>query len=347
MTVRALMTRGLSTVRAAIDLIHQAMGPEEFHLGASYSTEHTPLRLSADAFFLEPPEATPEAYVAWLLALCRDRDFRLVWPQSRWSSLLDARARFADAGVRLILPCPDSATLAEIQDKARANARLAAAGVPLPQARLVTARAEFDEAVRALSDGGRRACVKPVKSIYGLGFRLIDNGKSPLERFLGNDCFTVGESEFAQLLDSAEGQTPFLTMEYLGGDERSIDCLAHEGQLVRAIVRRKPASSRWRWQIVEDDPEAWDIARRAVAAFRLHGLINVQTRERIAPDGRRQQCFLEVNPRMSGGLYLSCLAGLNLPYWMLRLMCGTVDAEAIPRPASGVQVAKIEQGVIL
>lgn len=345
--VRALLTRGLSTVRAAVDLIHQAMRPGEFYLGASYSTEHTPLRLSADGFYLEPADATPDAYVAWLLALCQDRGFTLVWPQSRWSLLLDERARFAGAGVRLILPCPDSETLAAIQDKSRANARLADAGVPLPHTLPVSTGAEFGEAVAALRDGGRRACVKPVRSIYGLGFRLIDNSKRPLERFLANDCFTVGESEFARLLDSAEGQTPFLAMEYLAGDERSIDCLADRGQLVRAIVRRKPANSQWRWQIIEDDAEAWDIARRAVAAFQLHGLINVQTRERIESDGRRQQCFLEVNPRMSGGLYLSCQAGLNLPYWLLRLACGTVDAQQIPRPASGVQVAKIEQAVIL
>ncbi|MBL8250102.1 MAG: ATP-grasp domain-containing protein [Candidatus Competibacter sp.] len=344
---RVLLTRGLATVRAAIDLVHAAMRASEFYLGASYSTEQTPLRLAADAFYLEPPDATPDSYVEWLLALCRDQNFGLIWPQSRWSLLLDERARFADAGARLILPCPDSDTLADIQDKSRANARLAQVGVPLPQTLLVTARAEFDEAVRALSDGGRRACVKPVKSIYGLGFRLIDNGKSPLDRFLANDCFTVGETEFARFLDAAEGRTPFLVMEYLAGDERSIDCLACEGQLVRAVVRRKPANAHWRWQIIEDDPEAWDIARRAVAAFRLHGLINVQTRERTDADGRRQQCFLEVNPRMSGGLYLSCQAGLNLPYWMLRLMCGTVEARDIPRPASGVRVAKIEQAVIL
>lgn len=44
MALRVLMTRGLSNVRDAIELIHQAMAPGEFHLGATYFTEHTPLR---------------------------------------------------------------------------------------------------------------------------------------------------------------------------------------------------------------------------------------------------------------------------------------------------------------
>ena len=76
-------------------------------------------------------------------------------------------------------------------------------------------------------------------------------------------------------------------------------------------------------------------------------LENVQTRERVHPDGRREQCFLEVNPRMSGGIDMACQAGLNLPYWLLRLVAGTVEEAAIPPPAHGVRVAKIEQAMVL
>ena len=134
-------------------------------------------------------------------------------------------------------------------------------------------------------------CVKPVRSIYGLGFRLIDDGQRPPDRFLANDSFTIGSAEFAGLLAAADGQRPFLAMEYLAGDERSIDCLAHEGRLVRAVVRRKPVEAHGRWQRIENDPEGWEIARRAIAAFGLNGLVNVQTRERLHPDGRPSSAF--------------------------------------------------------
>lgn len=347
MTTRVLTTRGLSNVRDAIELIHRAMAPGEFHIGASYVTEHTPLRLSADSFYLEPAEAEPDAYVEWLLALSRAQDFAWVWPQSRWALLMGWRERFDALGVRLILPCPDAATLDDIQDKSRANARLEAIGVPMPQTLLVTTGAEFVAAMATIGDSGQRACVKPVRSIYGLGFRVIDDGKRPLDRLLGNDSYTIGGAEFASLLDAAEGRHPFLAMEYLAGDERSVDCLARTGTLVRAVVRRKPAKAHGRWQIIEDDAEAREIARQVVGAFRLDGLINVQTRERIGHDGRRQQCFLEVNPRMSGGIDMACRAGLNLPYWLLRLVAGMVAEEAIPWPAADVRVAKIERAVTL
>jgi biotin carboxylase len=347
MSTRVLFTRGLSNVRDAIELIHRAMAPGEFHLGATYVTEHTPLRRVADSFYLEPVETAPEAYVDWLLALCRGQEFAWVWPQGRWSLLLTHRSRFARAGIRLILPCPHLEMLDDVQDKARANARLAAVGVPLPQTLPVITSAQFGDALVALGGATRRVCVKPVRSIYGLGFRLIDDDKRPLDRFLANDCFTIGSAEFAELLDAANGQRPFLAMEYLAGDERSIDCLAREGRLVRAVVRRKPANAHGRWQLIEDDPEGWEIASLTVAAFGLDGLVNVQTRERIHPDGRREQCFLEVNPRMSGGIDMACQASLNLPYWLLRLAIGTVAEADIPWPVPVVRVAKIERAVVL
>ena len=108
---------------------------------------------------------------------------------------------------------------------------------------------------------------------------------------------------------------------------------------------QRPAQGRW--QLIEDNPEAWAIAERVIAEFRLNGLINIQTRERIHANDRREQCFLEVNPRMSGGIDMACQAGLNLPYWLLRLVAGTVEAAAIPWPVAGVRVATIEQAVTL
>jgi hypothetical protein len=44
---------------------------------------------------------------------------------------------------------------------------------------------------------------------------------------------------------------------------------------------------------------------------------------------------------------MACQAGLNLPYWLLRLVAGTVEEADIPWPVGGVRVAKIEQAVVL
>ncbi|HRF42872.1 MAG TPA: ATP-grasp domain-containing protein [Candidatus Competibacteraceae bacterium] len=347
MTQRVLLTRGLSNVRDAIDLIHQAMLPGEFHLGATYFTEHTPLRQAADSLYLEPADKEVEVSIEWLLDLCRTQDFGWIWPQGRWPLLLQAQDRLAATGIRSILPCPDADTLEVLQDKARANARLAAAGVSLPRSLPVAAADEFIAALAELESSAHKVCVKPVQSIYGLGFRLIDDSKRPFDRLLSNDSFTIGRAEFAALLETSAGERPFLAMEYLAGDERSIDCLAWHGRLVRAVIRRKPSTAHGRWQIIEDDAESWKIAAHAVAEFRLHGLVNVQTRERLHPDGCREQCFLEVNPRMAGGIDMACQSGLNLPYWLLRLAAGTIEEAQIPWPASGVRVAKIERAVIL
>lgn len=347
MTTRILLTRGLSNVRDAISLIHAAMIPGEFYLGAIYPTPLTPLRGVADSFFPEPATDVADDYVERLLDLCQKQNFAWVWPQGRWEALLNAQSGFAAAGVRLILPCPDADTLDVIQDKARANDRLQALGIPLPQTLPVVTAAEFAEALATLGTGGRPICIKPARSIYGLGFRRIDDQKTALDRLLSNDSFTISSAELAAALAGAAGRRLFLAMEYLAGAERSIDCLALDGHLVRAVVRCKSPAAQGRWQLIEDNPDAWALAGRVVTEFRLNGLINIQTRERIHTDGRREQCFLEVNPRMSGGIDMACQSGLNLPYWLLRLVTGTIEHAAIPQPGAGMRVAKIEQAVTL
>ncbi|MCP5159456.1 MAG: ATP-grasp domain-containing protein [Gammaproteobacteria bacterium] len=347
MTWRVLLTRGLSNVRDAVALIHQAMTPGEFHLGVTYCTEHTPLRQVADSFHLELTVSEADTYVEEVLELCRQQDFGWIWPQSRWSLWLQAQDRFTAAGIRSILPCPDIDTLEVLQDKARVNDRLVAAKVPLPHSIRVTTGDEFNAALAELGGGARKVCIKPVQSIYGLGFRVIDDLKRPFDRLLSNDFFAIGSADFADLLDAAAGERPFLAMEYLTGDERSIDCLAWHGRLVRAVTRRKPSAAQGRWQIIEEDPASWSIAADVVREFQLHGLVNVQTRERLHADGHREPCFLEVNARMSGGIDMACQAGLNLPYWLLRLVTATTEEAHLPWPASGLRVAKIEQAVTL
>ena len=162
---RVLLTRGLSNVRDAIELIQQTMLPGEFHLGATYFTEHTPLRQVANSFYLEPADGEADASIEWLLDLCWKQDFSWIWPQSRWSLLLQAQDRLAATGIRWILPCPDMDTLEVLQDKARANARLAAIGVSLPRSLPVVTAGEFIAALAELGSSAHKGGVKPVQSI--------------------------------------------------------------------------------------------------------------------------------------------------------------------------------------
>lgn len=347
MPCHVLFTQGLSNVYDAIVLARQAMRPGEFYFTAGYSNPHTPLKTVADNFLIEPRIADEEAYIDWLLGVCRAHDIDILWPQSRLPAILKHRQPFDAAGITLVLPCADADTLAILNDKIATANRLREQGIPLPRWQPFQTPDELDEALVRLRASCERICVKPAVSICAQGFRLLDDSRDAFTRFLHNDVYTIGLPELKALLGANRTERLFLAMEYLSGDERSIDCLVRDGTLIRSVTRRKPRAFRGRLEVIEDDSEGQAIAAEICETFRLHGLVNLQTRERILPDGRREQCFLEINPRMSGGINMACESGLNLPYWTLRLAAGTAAPEDIPIPCTGLLVGTVYRALTI
>ncbi|NJN45481.1 MAG: ATP-grasp domain-containing protein [Candidatus Competibacteraceae bacterium] len=347
MTLRVLFNQGLSNVHYALSLIQQCMKPDEFRLAAGYSVEHTPLKTVADNFILEPSNLTGTAYAEWLLDCCRRHQIDWLWPQSRLPLLFAYQQEFARFGIRVLWPCLEPDTLAVLEDKSCTAGVLQPHGIALPRWRQFSNIAEFDAALTALGYPHSRLCVKPAIAIYAQGFRVLDDTRDPFERFMHNNVSVIGVEELRTLLRLKRRETVFLALEYLEGDERSIDCLVTAGRLVRSVTRLKPQAAQGRFELIEDNPEGEAIAAQLCRIFGLNGLVNIQTRERILPDGSREQCFLEINARMSGGINMACLSDVILPYWALRLAVGTATVDDIPLPRSNRLVTTIHHAVVL
>lgn len=125
-----------------------------------------------------------------------------------------------------------------------------------------------------------------------------------------------------------------LVMEYLEGPEYSIDCLAQDGRLIRATVRKKPGRAGGA-QLLEENSALYDLARSLTKRLQLRSLFNIQAR---CSGGVPK--LLEINARMAGGIYFSCLSGVNYPYWALRLAKDDCEHE-IPRQVYGIRVNQV------
>lgn len=347
MTMRVLFTQGLSNVYDAITLIRSAMRPGEFFITASHRTGYTPLKTVVDTFVTEPETAIGMAYIQWLLEVCRRHRIDLLWPQSHLPTLFEHRRWLTAEGIRVLLPCADRDTLAIIDNKIHTAETLRQHAVALPRWQPFRTAEELDDALSALGYPAKRLCIKPAVSICAQGFRILDDRRDRFARFIQNDSSTIGVDELKALLAEWPGATTFLAMEYLAGDERSIDCLVMEGTLVQSVTRRKPRAAGSRLEIIENDPEGRAVAASVCRVFGLNGLVNIQTRERIRADGSREQCFMEINARMSGGINMACLSGVVLPYWTLRLAAGTAQPEDVPKPRADLLVTTVYQAVAL
>lgn len=335
-------------MRDALAGIRQDSSPGEFSLLASYITPLTPLQHIVDQLLSEP-EASPDEWLSWLAETVLTERIDLVWPQAWIKTLLRYPAAVVKLGVPVLLPCRDEDTFRLFQNKDACHAALGTRlpEVPLPWQRAATGVAEVRAALEACRDLGMAPCIKPLEGMYGLGFRMIDKHGSAMRRILTNDTYSISESDLLTAL-SAEVKPPaLLVMEYLAGDERSLDILAWHGKVIASVVRRKSSAFGGRWQTIERDPESEAIAAKVVDEFGLHGVINLQTRERVLHDSGRQPCFLEANLRMSGGIGRSRAAGLNLPLWAVRLALGTATTADVPTDSCTGFVATYESAVLV
>lgn len=332
-----LLNHGLASVTEALRLLRTGRRLGEFQLLAMRPA-HLRLGASAEADIVLPElgKVAPEVYVQQLLQWCEQYKVTVFWPQFWLKTVLRYQTEFTQRGIHLILPCPDLATFALLQDKVQVYDAVRGRLPPawLPDYRRVTDSADFAAALAELAPRHERLCIKPTVGVYGGGFRILSDN-SPVQRWLANDTLHARPKEVAAWL--AKTPTACLLLEYLPGAERSIDCLACHGELVAAVVRRKASPAPWQW--IEDHPESLELARLLCRQFQLNGVINIQTRERMLQDGRVQPVLLEINPRMSGGIGMSS-AAYNLPLAAVRQALG--QALDLPPVRTGFQVRLAE-----
>jgi carbamoyl-phosphate synthase large subunit len=114
-------------------------------------------------------------------------------------------------------------------------------------------------------------------------------------------------------------------MEYLPGKEYSVDILCQNGKCYSVIPRSREQVKLGISFIgtVEKNEELIELSRKIIHETGLSYNINLQFKcdENGAPK------LIEINPRLSGTVFLCVAAGVNLPYLGVKLALG----EEIPR----------------
>jgi hypothetical protein len=327
--------QGLSQNYDAVRLI-RAEAAGALVVCASHRERDAPVLQVADRGFEEPPRATPEeAYVQWALEICVREQVDLFVPSRHAGAIAAARAQFERRGVRVQVAQAEAlAGALEYKDTLYAEV---AGQLELPAYRVVSSLAQFDEAYAALRLDHQRLCVKPTRGLFGAGFRILDETIDPLDAILRVEGTLAALAVYRSALAQTRRAFSLMLMEYLEGPERSVDCLAHQGELVTAVARLKHG----RHQSLETSGAAIEGARRLVERYRLDGIVNIQFR-----DTRGIPHLLEINARMAGGMLYSC-AALNLPYWSAMLALGLAQPHDVPAPRQGLRVAPISGALII
>lgn len=337
---RIWLNKNLSSTVRILELFRQESDSQRFELVCSHPDGDNPVKLVADIFEQEPGKSSchGQDYVDYCLNFVRRNKIDLFVPGRGLSAIACYRAWFEELGVQVLLP-GSAHSLAAMEHKDYLYDLLADTSLcALPAFGAARTLAEFEAHFERIAKMGHEVCFKPAVGVYGMGFHRIGGEGRPVDRFLSGTSTAVSLDEVRYYLSQVDSFQSLIVMQYLPGDERSIDCLAVDGNL-RACVSR--VKSQKEYQVLEDNPFIFEQARKLTAHLKLKGLFNIQFKD----DEVGIPHLLEINARMSGGLPMACLSGFNFFYWAVKL---AIEPDChLPEPLRGLKVRDVSAAVLL
>ncbi len=326
---RVWYNKAFSSVATAIRLIREADASGTYEIYCTNSNTHSPAVRTAHHFSVEPSGLSEAAYVDWCLEFCRQQQIDIFIPGKAAGAIAGQHPRFLAAGTR-VLSVASSDVLALLRDKAAFYQAVELPLTPPADFRVVRTIEQYDVAYAQLRALYPQLCIKPATSVFGIGFSVIDEQRSTTQLLLDGVEYHVNATALRDGLAAMAEFRPLLLMEYLPGHEYSVDCVADFGRLVCSVPRKK-SLVQGHGQTIELHPDIVESVRQLAHSYQLNGVFNVQFRE-----GLRGLGLLEINPRMSGGIGMACLAGPNLPY------CGLVGFD---KGYAGLELPAVREGL--
>lgn len=286
----------------------------------------SPVLQAGDYVELEPARdsVTGTEYVEWALGFCAKHGIDVFVPMRGMAGIAGRVKDFEALGTRVLVSPRDAVILLDDKDLAYKSAR--ENGIAVPPWRIASNAEEMANAYYDLKtelEDNEMVCIKPVQGVGAAGFRTIVNSRPTLDDLLSKPRNEISLDGLLEILahTEANGQPvpAFMVLPYLDEPEVSVDCLSDmDGRIIAAIPRSKDGSLR---KLATDAGKAIDIAVAMSETYGLRYLTNTQIRW-----FRGEAVLLETNTRISGGMYASALAGVNLPWEGIKLaLTGKVD----------------------
>ncbi|SCW44610.1 ATP-grasp domain-containing protein [Paenibacillus tianmuensis] len=336
MTTRIWFNRTFATATHYVDMIRNNPDGKVVEIYATHPKRHSLMLQAADHADLEP-DLSMEQYPQFCIDYCRQHAIDIFIPHFGLSEIAKYADEFERVGTKVMLG-GNADLLRLVSDKGDVFRKLAdVEGLTIPEYHIVSTAEEFEAAFRSLKEKGLNACFKPVTGEGGAGFRVIDDMPPTLDILYRSIKPNMYIGDVLRMLSVVESFEPLMVMELLTGPEYSVDCLGNQQSLLAAVPRKKVEG---RIRALEDNSELIRLAAAIHERIPLQYNFNIQF---IYQDDTPK--LLEINPRMSGGLYTSCLSGINFPYLAVKMLLN--EEIVVPAPNLNLMATHVEKEVLL
>lgn len=282
--------------------------PNSFILGSSY-TENCAYKPVVDEFFVEKNIKTASEYINFALETCKTYKINIFFPKYFVNTIIRNKDKFEEIGVTVISEGYNTRRL--FNSKATVYQYLLKRGYSahfIPEYYKVTSLEEYKEAYSRIRDAGNIVCLKFDKDEGAQSFRVVthdlisvDSLNETLENLVTPDTML----NILGLMEHQGAFKPLMVMPKLSSPEISVDCYNSPTKGFIAIPRYKYGE---RIKKVILNGEVIDNCREIDRIYKFKYGFNVQYRW----GDNEELKLLEINPRLSGGIHMSTLAGFSI-----------------------------------
>jgi carbamoyl-phosphate synthase large subunit len=289
--------------------------------------------------FFRIPKASAPDFIDAMYQICLEQKIDVLIPLvTRELEVLSThKGRFLEIGTRIVVS--DAEQLHAANDKLKLMQTLQQAGIPVAEFYTAKTALEIAEYARKLGYPHKKVCIKPALSNGSRGMRILDAGSGSFEAFFeqkpGNTHTTL---ESILELFGDKPLPDMLVMEYLPGEEYTVDALLDQGEPLLLLPRKRIAMNNGISVagVFEENHEIIDYATRVFQCMKLHGPNGLQVKR--GEDGRFY--MLEINPRLQGSTTTAMGMGINLPVLAVKQAMGSAIKPLIPQPQWGLRFVR-------
>lgn len=300
---------------------------------------------------VEPAFISPEDYARWALAFAIKHEINTIFPGRHAEALIAIEGEFRLAGITLLqTAAPKEAAVMSDRPALYQRLRDCFHADIVPD--FVTwaddykaGLGEVVEIARAKLDvpdcSDKALCIMPSTGKINKGFFKFVNCRDPQQQLVKPEERVMTIAEFGLVAHSLalrnQSTRKWVIMEYMSGVVYSVDCLAWNGQAVAHVIREKQ-ETQGQGHVVAENEFVQRQVEIIAKDFGLSGVFNAK----FLVDRHGRLKLLSATPTFVGGLGMSILAGVNLPWLWLKMHASQgAWAHRIPQPTIGMRLDSV------
>lgn len=274
--------------------------------------------------FYKVPVATSDEYVDIVLDICRKENVDIYFPNISAEVTAVAKRKIDFEKIGTLISAPDKNSVEIANNKLKLYEFLQSKGISVPKFYGVHSVEEFKVGCANLGYPKVPVCLKIVDGSGSRGVRIIDSTRNRYQIFINekpNSLFVTYE-EMLSILKEADDFHEMLLVEYLPGNEFTVDLLADHGKVKYLVGRENVVSlmSIAQESIVREDSDAYQMSVLVVQALGLDGNIGFD----FIRNSEGKPILMDLNPRITATVSVIAAAGVNLPYLRVKQLLNEV-----------------------